>query len=88
MIDNKFILRQKRNTNESSFSLTDIVGKTIIESRKIKNPGRDNPEFLNVMLFSDDTFLVTELIGDGENSTLHAYFYDGQKTRYSDRLFY
>lgn len=79
---------------EPQFSLQDLVGKTIQSHRQIRNPRKydptrenPNPEYFDVLLFSDGTFLTTENFGDGECGHLNYFYYDGQKTRYSDQLF-
>lgn len=78
----------------SQFSLADLVGKGIDEHRQIRNPreydpetSSPNPEFFDVFIFSDETFLLTENRGDGECTTLHSFFYNGNRTLYSDSLF-
>ena len=80
--------------SDEQFDLEEIVGKTIVERRRIKNPQEYNPEnevlnpeFFNVLIFHDNTFLLTEMIGDGECAVLHAYLYDGHTTYYSTQLF-
>jgi hypothetical protein len=88
-----FILEQKKVTR-SHFVLDDLIGKTIRDHRLIKNPRKcnpekesPNPEYFDVLVFNDNTFLMTECWGDGECGHLRYYFYNGQKTSYSDRLF-
>ena len=45
------------------------------------------PENIDVIIFSDDTFLATERRADGECSHLGCYYFNGEKTLYSDSLF-
>jgi hypothetical protein len=97
-LPDEYIIRQigkaDKKQFESQFSLEDFTGKTIVEHRKIKNPkpydpevASPNPENFDVLVFSDNTFLVTECWGDGECGHLNYYYYNGNKTLYSDRLF-
>ena len=87
------ISRRSRET-KPEFSLDDLVGKTISSRRKIKNP-RDydpevtspNPEYFNVLEFSDGTFLLTENWGDGDCEHIDFFYFNGQKTLYSSALF-
>ena len=79
---------------EPQFSLQDLVGKTISGCRQIRNPRKYNPEVespnpenFDVVLFTDKSFLITKNWGDGECGYLKYYYYDGQKTLYSDQLF-
>ena len=46
-----------------------------------------SPEHLDIIIFLDDTFLATELRGNGECGHLGCYYFNGRKTLYSDRLF-
>lgn len=93
-----YILERKNEAVESEFepkfSLEDLVGKTISEHRKIKNPKEydpekesPNPEYFDVLVFSDGTFLLTENWGDCECGHLKYYYFNGRKTLYSDQLF-
>ena len=79
---------------EPQFSLEDFVGKTIESHRRIKNPRKynpqtesPNPEYFDVLVFSDKTFLLTKMWGDGECAHLNAYYFNGNRTLYSDSLF-
>ena len=86
--------KTKKTEFKPNFFLGDLVGKTIEEYRKIKNPKKydqnlesPNPEYFNVLIFSDRTFLATENWGDGECEHLNCYYHNGKKTLYSDQLF-
>ena len=46
-----------------------------------------SPAKLNVIIFTDDTFLATETRGNGECAHLCSYYFNGKKTLYSDVLF-
>ncbi len=79
---------------DSQFDLGDLVGKTIINSRKVENPRQYNPEvenpnprYFDVLEFKDGSILLFEKWGDMECSHLNSYFYNGQEVLYSDRLF-
>jgi hypothetical protein len=94
-LTNDFILWLAKRGSHSDFVLDDIVGKTIQEHRQIKLPKRYNyktkkierpPEYFDVLIFSDNTFLLTELGRDKEEAYLNYFFYDGEKTSYSYRL--
>jgi hypothetical protein len=95
-LTNDFILWLAKRGPHSDFVLDDIVGKTISEHRQIKLPKRYNhktknierplnPEY-DVLIFSDNTFLLTELGRQKEEVYLNYFFYDGQKTSYSFRV--
>ena len=96
-LTNDYILDRMREAEREfnpQFSLQDLVGKTFEAYRQIRNPREydptresPDPEYFDVLLFSDGTFLVTENWSDGECSHLDYFYYDGQKTLYSDQLF-
>jgi len=88
--------------DREGFSLTDLVGKVVSEHRrvpyeKLRNPSEDSddpqamypfsPKNFNVLIFNDRTFLATENRGDGGDWQLSTYYFDGDKTYYSERLF-
>jgi hypothetical protein len=77
------------------FSLDDLIGKTIQEHRQIKNPRNHalerivpNPEYFEVLVFSDYTFMLSCSIGDGGGTHTHFYYFDGRKVCKSSALFY
>ena len=79
---------------EPQFSLHYLVGKTIQAYRQVKNPKEydttrenPNPEYFDVLVFFDTTFLAAENWGDGECGHVNYYYHDGQRTLYSDQLF-
>jgi hypothetical protein len=76
------------------FSLDDLIGKTIQEHRQIKNPRNHalerivpNPEYFEVLVFSDYTFMLSCSIGDGGGTHTHFYYFDGKNIRKSSDLF-
>lgn len=78
----------------SQFNLDDLLGERILQTRKIKNLDKynpevesPNPEYFNVLIFESGNFLILEEEGWQDGTTLHSYFYDGKSVRYSDRLF-
>ena len=97
-LDDEFILEKMRGAEktefEPQFTLTDLLGKTIIGYKQIKN-SKDydpevespNPEYFDVLSFTDGTFLLSENWGDGECDHLRFYYYDGNSTKYLDELF-
>ena len=97
-LSNEYILERmleaKKTEFEPQFSLLDLVGKTIREHRQIRNPREydptresPNPKNFDLLIFSDETFLITENWGDGECGHLNYYYHNDQKTFYSDQLF-
>ena len=77
-----------------SFTLEALLGKTVTEYRQIKNPREfnpecegPNPEYFDALIFSDETFLLTEAWGDGECSHLDSYYFDGRRVLFSKDLF-
>ena len=77
------------------FSLDDLIGKTIQEHRQIKNPRNHarerivpNPEYFDVLVFSDYTFLFSCSISDCECTQTHFYYFDGKNIRKASDLFY
>ncbi len=97
-LDDEFVIEKigeaEKTEFEPQFTLTDLIGKTILGYRQIKNP-KDydpegfgpNPEYFDVLSFTDGTFLLSENWGDGECAHLNFYYYDGDNTKYSDQLF-
>ena len=84
------IERRKEKETQSQFTLEYLTGKTIQEVRKIKNntkTRRYSSEKLDVLIFTDETFLVNEHWGDGECGHIDSYFYNGKKVLFSPRLF-
>ena len=89
--------------DRQEFSLRDLAGKTIREHRKIRyqifrTPRKDNaedphnehayaPDNIDVLLFTDETFLALEQRANGEFTHIEAYFFDGSKTLYSNSPF-
>ena len=70
------------------FTLDILVGKTILEHRKVRNPKKENnPMYFDVVVFTDETFLLTRCWGDGECEHIYSYYYNGEKTKFSDGLF-
>ena len=97
-ISDGFVLERmdqaRRTQYEPQFSLGDLVGKTVESTRKIKNPEKynpqtssPNPEYFDLVLFSDDTFLLSRNWGDCECAHVEFYYFDGSRTLYSDSLF-
>ena len=96
-IKNKDILElvgKTKETDSPQFSLDDLVGKTIQKHRKIKNPEKvdrtvtqPNPEYFNVLIFSDATFLLTAGVGYQAGTELRSYYFNGKEVRYSNELF-
>jgi hypothetical protein len=79
---------------KKEFSLEQLVGKTIECRLKVGNPrpynpaqSSPNPEFFDVLLFSDNTFMFSYSVGDGECQHTHFYYFDGKKLRKSSTLF-
>ncbi len=72
---------------ENSFTLKDLIGKTIIDYRKIRKPA-GNPNVYGVLLFSDRSMLLTEVWGRGGSAEYYSYFYNGKKVLFSDTLMY
>ena len=76
------------------FSLTDLLGERIVGIKKIKNtrkydPEREspNPEYFVVLEFQSGNFLLIEEEGCNDFTIQHCFYYNGNKTRYSDKLF-
>ncbi len=85
----KFMERERK----IKFTLSDLVGKTIVEHRKIRNKDKynpdftsPNPDFFNLLLFQD-SFLMTEGVGMNDWTELRCYYFDGKEVKYSDELF-
>jgi len=79
---------------KKEFSLEQLVGKTIKEHLKVGNPRpynphqqSPNPEYFDVLLFSDDTFMLSYCVGDGECAHTHFYYFDGKEICKSSTLF-
>ena len=84
------IEKRKEKETQAQFTLESLAGKTIQEVRRIKNTKktrRRSTEKLDVLIFSDETFLVNEKWGDLECGHIDSYFYNGKKVLYSSRLF-
>jgi hypothetical protein len=82
--------RAEERETEAGFSLDNLVGKTILEHRKIKNMRKIrkySSDYLDALIFSDKTFLVNEQWGDCECAHIDSYYFDGKNTRYSSELF-
>ena len=97
-LTDKYILDRMQKARKiefkPQFSLHDLVGKTIQEYRKIRNPRKwdlkretPNPEYFDALIFLDRTFLVIENYGDCECQNLNYFYHNGKKTLYSDQLF-
>ena len=79
------------------FFLSDLVGKTIIAHKRIKNPRlynsevqSPNPRYFDVLELSDKrntSLLLFEYWGDGACGHLNSYYFDGKRVRFSDDLF-
>lgn len=78
-----------------TFTLENLVGKTISNHKKIKNPKpynpkieSPNPEYFNVLEFSDGSILLFKAWGDTECVHLSSYLYESRdkKIYYNDNL--
>jgi len=86
------------------FTLEYLIGKTIKEHRtityrkfrEIRDGDSDDPhinypcspENLEVLIFSDKTFLASESRGTGGDGNIGFYYFDGKRILYSDELFH
>jgi hypothetical protein len=76
------------------FSQRDLVGKTIEEYVIVGNPrpvhtSREspNPDFFEVQVFNDGTFLLANSWRDEEYKHTDFYYHDGKILHYSNNLF-
>ncbi|MDP1688640.1 MAG: hypothetical protein Q8L47_00730 [bacterium] len=93
-LDNEYIRKIIENKKKIRFTLDDLVGKTIVEHRKVRNLDEynpdftsPNPEFFNLLFFQDNSFLLTESVGMSDWTELRCYYFDGKEVKYTDELF-
>ena len=88
-IFSKYMTEDKREIftiPDSEFTLEDLVGKTIMNYRKIVNPRPYNPEFespnpkyFGVIEFSDGSILLNETISWNDGSHINSYYCNKEK---------
>ena len=94
-LDEHYVSHYKRkDTDKPEFTLADLVGKTLVSGRLIKNPRSydpecesPNPEYFTVIELTGNSVLLTEMWGDMECGHLEAYLFDGKRVLHSDSLF-
>ena len=76
------------------FDTSDLVGKTIAGIRYIASqfpyhPEVEcrNPEYFQILLFTDNTALLFENWANPNENHLNAYYFDGKEVLFSDELF-
>ena len=74
-----------------TFSLDDLVGKTITAVPKIKNPEPENGCYLsdplNVQLFADGSYLLNVTSSIGGDGTHHSFLVSGNIVKHRNGLY-
>jgi len=75
------------------FTLDNLIGKTIDDIKSIKNPlpydpkvTSPNPEYFNVLMFSDESYLLFMSVGWHDFTTVNAFLVE-DNIQYSNRFF-